>query len=124
MNKLTAKNLRWIRYVIMFAGIIAAFILWLCIPSFIENNSLVHMGNGKYGSKLGFLLIVILPFLGLIPRKQNLWEDMEEIHTDDVKERARIEEERKIREERLKLVYTVGCDIAASFIMILVIVLG
>lgn len=67
MNRLSSKNLRWIRNIIMFAGMIIVFILWLQIPPIIENNRLVHVGNGKYGLRLGFLLMVLFPLLGLIP---------------------------------------------------------
>lgn len=124
MGRLTAKNIRLLRYVMLLVGIIATFALWLFIPSFIENNRLTHVGNGKYGSKLGFLLIVTLPLLGLIPRKGSLWENLGGIHTEDPEEKAKIEDEYEIEEERRKLVCTVACDIAACFIMILVIVLG
>jgi len=103
----------------MFAGIIIAFILWLYTPSFIENNNLIHVGNGKYGSRLGFLLIVILPLLGLIPGKTG-----EELHTEDAKERAKTEDEWKIQSEKIQIAYTIGGAVTACVIMILVIVLG
>lgn len=119
MERLTAKNLRLIRNIIMFTGIIVSFILWIYIPSFIENNRLVHVGNGKYGSKLGFLLIVLLPLLGLIPRKPG-----EEIHTTDTQERAKIKDEWEIKSEKTQIAYTLGGAIAACFIMILIIVFG
>ena len=61
MNRLTTKQLGFIRNLIIVIGIVLAFILWLHIPAFIENNSLVHVGNGKYGSKLGFLLLMPIP---------------------------------------------------------------
>ena len=61
MNKLTAKKLRIIRNSIIVVGIALAFVIWLQIPSVIENNAWFHVGNGKYGSKLGALLLLFLP---------------------------------------------------------------
>ncbi len=119
MNRLTVKNLKLIRYLIMCAGIAVAFILWLYIPSFVENNRLIHSGDGKYGLKLSFLLIAMLPLLGLIPRKP-----ASEIHTDDMNERAKIEDEWERESEKIKTLHTACYAVAACLIMILVIALG
>lgn len=75
MDKLTSTKLKHIRNIIMIAGIVAAFIIWLFIPWVIENNRLVHVGNGRFGSKIGFLLILGFPLFGLIPhRPEEEWE--------------------------------------------------
>lgn len=124
MNRLTSKNLRWIRNIIMVGGMIVILILWLYIPSIIENNRQVHVGNGKYGSKLGFLLMVPFPLLGLIPEKPNLLWEGEEIHTDDAKERAELEEKQKIESLKVQILLSVFGFMVACFGIILAILLG
>lgn len=122
MEKLTVKKLKWIRILIMCAGMVIAFILWFRIPSIVENNRLIHSGDGEYGSKLGFLLIVLLPLLGLISKRPAFMDT--EIHTDDVNERAKVEEEWKMESEKIKTVYTIGYIVTAWLIMVLIIALG
>lgn len=122
MEKLTVKKLKFTRILIMLAGMAAAFILWLRIPVLVENNRLIHFGDGRYGSKLGFLLIVMLPLLGLIPKRAAFMDP--EIHADDAGERAKIEDERERESEKIKTAYTACYAVVACLIMILVIVLG
>lgn len=84
MDKLTAKKLVMVRNIIIVLGIVIAFAIWLLIPAFIENNGLVHVGNGRYGSKIGFLLFLGIPMFALIPPKPGSLipdEDGEEIHS-------------------------------------------
>ncbi|MBQ7774707.1 MAG: hypothetical protein IJ379_07875 [Lachnospiraceae bacterium] len=119
MKRLTAKQLGFIRNMIIIVGIALAFILWLRIPAFIENNSLVHVGNGKYGSKLGFLLLMPIPLFALIPQKPG-----EEIHTEDAEERAKIENEWETHSKEIQIAYAIGGVVAVCFGMILGIVLG
>lgn len=93
-TKSTSVNLKWIRNAVMAAEMVVLFILWSFIPALIRNTSAVHVGNGNYGSRAGFLLLILLPLFGLIPQKRNNWED-NEIHTDDAAERVQIEQERE-----------------------------
>ena len=119
MDKMSSTRLKRIRNIIMVAGIVAAFIIWLFIPWVIENNRLVHVGNGRFGSKIGFLLILGLPLFGLIPHRPD-----EEIHTDDPVERARIEEEWEIASAKLQIIFTAAEGATACFVMFLAIVFG
>lgn len=100
------------------------FILWLYIPPIIENNRQVHVGNGKYGSRLGFLLMVPFPLLGLIPQKPNLLWEGEEIHTDNAKERTELGEKRKIEALKVQILLTVFGFMVACFGIILAILVG
>ena len=120
MNKLTSKNLRIIRNIIMISGMIAAFILWFFIPSFIRNSPQVHVGNGAYGSRLGFLLLLPLPLLGLIPHKQ----DDGEIHTDNARARAMLEEERNTEELKTQIAMAVFGIISACLCILAGILMG
>lgn len=119
MKGLTAKQLVFIRNMIIIVGIVLAFILWLHMPTFIENNSLVHVGNGKYGSKLGFLLLMPMPLLALIPQKPG-----EEIHTEDAEERAKIENEWETHSKKIQIMYAIGGVAVACMGMFFGIVLG
>ncbi len=88
MNKLSLKTLKLIRNIIIIAGIAGGLIIWLGVPDMILNNRLVHVGNGRYGSKIGMLIILGLPLFSLFP-----YTVQEEIHSDDEAERAKLEEE-------------------------------
>ncbi len=119
MNKLTAKKLRIIRNSIIVVGIALAFVIWLQIPSVIENSALFHVGNGKYGSKMGALLLLFLPLFALIPNKPG-----DEIHTEDIAERAKIEEEWEVHSLKTQITYAVCETMVACFCMLLGVVLG
>ncbi len=119
MKGLTVKQLVVIRNMIIIVGIVLAFLLWLHMPAFIENNSLVHVGNGKYGSKLGFLLLMPIPLIALIPQKPG-----EEIHTEDAEERAKIENEWETHSKEIQIAYAISGVAIACFGMIIGIVLG
>ena len=119
MDKLTSRKLKHIRNIIMIAGIVAAFIIWLFIPWVIENNRMVHVGNGRFGSKIGFLLILGFPLFGLIPQRPE-----EEIHTDDPIERARIEEEWEKASAKIQIILTAAEGLTACFVMFLAVVFG
>ena len=56
-----AKRLGLIRNIVVIVGIIAGFVIWLFIPATIKNSSIMHVGNGEYGTKLGMLLLLLLP---------------------------------------------------------------
>lgn len=127
MDKLTAKKLVMVRNIIIVLGIVIAFAIWLLIPAFIENNGLVHVGNGRYGSKIGFLLFLGIPMFALIPPKPGSLipdEDGEEIHTDDPTERARIEDERTRHAAKNQIVFATVESVTACLCMILALVLG
>lgn len=92
MNQWSLRALKWMRNIIIIVGILGGLILWLGIPSTILNNRLVHVGNGKYGLKIGLLSLLVLPLLCFLEGISK-WQD--EIHTNDETERAKLEEEKK-----------------------------
>ena len=127
MDKLTAKKLVMVRNIIIVLGIVIPFAIWLLIPAFIENNGLVHVGNGRYGSKIGFLLFLGIPLFALIPPQSGSLipdEDGEEIHTDDSVERERLKDERARHAAKTQIVFAAVESITACLCMILAIVLG
>lgn len=89
MKRLSNRKLKIVRNAICAIGIIVGFILWKCLPTAFENTQFFHVGNGKYGSKAGALLLLLLQFVAFIPYK-----DTEEIHTEDPQERVKIQEAR------------------------------
>ena len=118
MAELTSKKLLWIRNIIMFAGIIMAFVLWLYVPSSLKNNRLYHFGNGEYTSKAPFLIFVLMPLLGLIPRKP-----IDEVHTDDITERNKIKEEIEITSKKTQIICTLCGTLTACIIYLLMILI-
>ena len=104
MSKLSDKQLKILLYVISILSIVVGFLLWRFMPGTFRNTSLFHIGNGRYGSKYGVLILLPLQLLAFI-RKDN---SIEEIHTDDPEERAKLEaaNERKILE--LQVVRAIG----------------
>ncbi len=102
MAKLTAKKLLWLRNIIMFAGIIMAYVLWLYVPSTLKNNPIYHFGNGEYTLKEPFLILILMPLVGLIP-----WKPDDEIHTDDITERNRLKEEIEIKSKKIQIFFTI-----------------
>lgn len=114
MNGLTVKQWKRIRNLIILAGMLLSFLLWLWMPSVIKNNPLVHVGNGAYGLKQGALLSVLLPLIGLIPQKPG-----EEIHTADPGERAKIEEERERRSTKTQVLVAAIESVIACLVMLL-----
>lgn len=123
LRSFSTKNLRWIRNIAVAAEMIVVLILWTFIPAVIENNSIVHVGNGKYGLKAGFLLLALLPLLGLLTRGGSNWDDVD-IHTDDAAEKARIEDARKSETLKCQILLSVFCFFAACFGVIAAINMG
>lgn len=113
MNKLTSKQLRTIRILIMGFGILISFCIWLFLPDVINNNALYHVGNGKYGSKAGMLLIVLIPLFGSIPCPTG-----EEIHSEDSVERAELQEKSDKKAEEAQLAVALFCSMVACLIML------
>ncbi len=66
---MTAKQYKNLRNIIIFVGMVAAFIIWLFIPGTFKNSSLFHVGTGEYGSKWGALILLPLPLFSLCFRK-------------------------------------------------------
>ena len=66
---MTIKQYKNLRNIIIVAGIVIAFIIWLFIPDTIRNSSLFHVGNNEYGSKWGALILLPLPLFSLCFRK-------------------------------------------------------
>lgn len=106
MNRWSLKTLRWMRDIIIIAGIAGGLILWLGVPSIIQNNRLVHAGNGQYGFKLGLLILLIVPLFALLPGNE-----YGEIHTDDKTERTKVEEEMKRATLNRQVCIAIGCSI-------------
>ena len=98
MKKLNSKQLRTIRILTVVIGMLISFCIWLFWSDVINNNALYHVGNGKYGSKIGALLIVLIPLFGLIPCRTD-----EEIHSEDPMERAELQEKFDTRAETMSI---------------------
>lgn len=113
MKKLTSKQLRMIRLITIFTGMLLCFVIWLFIPDVIQNNAFFHVGNGKYGSKTGALLLVLIPLFGFIPQRTE-----EEIHTKDPVERAELQEKLDKRSEEIQLAVAFFCGLAACGVML------
>ena len=109
MKKLTAKELKNIRNVIIAASMIGGLIAWFALPAVIKNSSIVHVGTGQFGLKFGVLLVLLFPLFALIPTNG------EDVHTEDPTERAAILEERLTKERKTQ--------IAIAILELLVIVL-
>ena len=67
-----AKRLSLIRNIVVIVGIIAGFVIWLFVPVTIKNSSILHVGNGEYGSKWGMLLALPLPLFSYFFHRKNL----------------------------------------------------
>lgn len=91
MNKWSLKTLKLIRDITIMVGIVGGLIIWFMVPSTIANSRFLHVGNGKYGSKIGMLIFLIIPLSSLLIGKAQ-----DEIHAEDESERARLERERNI----------------------------
>ena len=119
MKKLTSKQLKTIRLITIFTGMFLCFIIWLFIPDVIKNNAFFHVGNGKYGSKMGALLVVLIPLFGFIPHRVD-----EEIYTKDPKERAELQEKLDRRSEEIQLAVSLFCSLISCFVMLCGLLLG
>ena len=113
MKKLHSKQLRTIRILIIISGMLISFCIWLFLPDVIKNNALYHVGNGKFGSKAGMLLIVLIPLFGFIPCRTG-----EEIHTEDPVERAELQEGSDKRAEEMQLGIALFCTVTACLVML------
>ena len=113
MKKLTSKQLRTIRILIIVIGLLISFCIWLFWPDVINNNALYHVGNGKYGSKIGALLLVLIPLFGFIPCRTD-----EEIHSKDSMERADLKEKFDKRAEEIQIAVALFCSGVACLVML------
>ena len=113
MKKLNSKQLKTIRIFIIIIGILISFVIWLFLPDVINNNALFHVGNGKYGSKLGALLLVLIPLFGFIPGRMD-----EEIHTKDSMERVELKEKFDKRSEEIQIAVAFFCSVVACLAML------
>lgn len=89
MNK---KMLKLLRNILIAAGIVIGFIIWLYMPEQFTNNRFVHFGNGKYVSKYYALIALPCPLLALLPSNKS-----EEIHTDDPDEYQKAMKDKKVK---------------------------
>ncbi len=113
MKKLSSKQLRTIRIFTIVIGMLISLIIWLFLPDVINNNALFHVGNGRYGSKIGALLIMLIPLFGFIPARMD-----EEIHSEDLMERAELQEKFDKRAEKIQFVVAIFCSMAACLVML------
>ena len=113
MKKLSSQQLRTIRIFTIIIGIIISFVIWLFLPDVLDNNALFHVGNGKTGSKLGALLLVLIPLFGFAPGRMD-----EEIHTNDLKERDELKERNDRKSEEIQLAVALLCSVAACLVML------
>ena len=113
MKKLNSKQLRTIRILTVVIGMLISFCIWLFWSDVINNNALYHVGNGKYGSKIGMLLIVLIPLFGFIPCRTD-----EEIHSKDATERAELQEKLDKRAEETQLAVSLFCNGTACLVML------
>lgn len=113
MKKLSSQQLRIIRIFTIIIGMLISFVIWLLLPDVIKNNALFHVGNGKYGSKLGALLLVLIPLFGFIPSRMG-----EEIHTKDSMERGELKEKLDRKSEEIQLAVSLLCSVAACLAML------
>ncbi len=67
-----AKRLGIIRNLVVIAGIIVGSVIWLFIPTTIKNSSIMHIGTGEYGSKLGLLIALPLPLFSYFFHRKKL----------------------------------------------------
>lgn len=114
MKKLTTKELTNIRNIIIAVTMIGGLIIWFFLPGFVKNGSLIHVGNGTYGSKIGLLLALLLPLFALIPNTQK-----EEIHTEDPVERKTVLEKQSAKERKIQIAVAV----IEFFVIVLIYVL-
>ena len=113
MKKLSSQQLRTIRIFTIIIGMLIGFVIWLFLPDVISNNALFHVGNGKYGSKLGALLLVLIPLFGFIPGRMG-----EEIHTQDSMERSELKEKLDRKSEEIQLAIALLCSVVACLAML------
>ena len=113
MKKLNSKQLRTIRFLTVVIGMLISFCIWLFWSDVINNNALYHVGNGKHGSKIGALLIVLIPLFGFIPCRTD-----EEIHSEDSMERAELQEKFDKRAETIQLYVALFCSMVACLVML------
>lgn len=113
MKKLSDLQLKIMLYVVSAFGIIGGFLLWRLLPYTFRNTSFFHVGNGKFGNKIGSLIILPLQLLAFV-RKDN---SIEEVHTDDPEEKARLEtiNARKILE--LQVLRAIGLALTICGVM-------
>lgn len=114
----TARKFKLLRNIVILATIAIGFGLWLAMPATISNNALFHIGSGESGSKLGALVILLLPFISLTPDK-----NAPEIHTEDPKEKAKMLEERDLKDSKRQFVLSLIFLVLVSFIMTLGLIL-
>ena len=113
MKKLSSQQLRIIRIFTIIIGMLISFIIWLFLPDVLTNNALFHVGNGKYGSKWGALLLVLIPLFGFIPGRMD-----EEIHTRDSRERVELQEMYDRKSEEIQLAVALLCSVVACLVML------
>lgn len=112
MKKLTSKQLKMIRNILIIVGIVITVMLWIMLPDTFRNTKMFHVGSGESGTKIGALIILFFPLAALIP-------DMgkEELHSNDPNEREEIAEKRAKNDALRQIAVAVGMDLVAWGIM-------
>lgn len=112
MKKLTGRQLKMIRNILIIAGIIITVILWRFLPATFKNTPMFHAGNGETGTKGGFLIIALFPLFALIPDKGG-----EELHSTDQQEREEIANKREQKDAARQVAVAIAMDIVAWGVM-------
>lgn len=64
---MTEKRYKTLRNIFILIGIVGGFMIWLFVPTVVRNDAFIHVGNGPYGSKYGYLVLLLIPLCALIP---------------------------------------------------------
>lgn len=113
MDRLSERTLKIIRNAVFLVGVAVGFLLWYLLPDFFTNTAFFHVGNGKYGSKYGALILLLLPTVAFIPTDNSI----EEVHTDDLEERAKLEAENRKKLLKLQVGYAIAMSILVWLLM-------
>lgn len=104
--------MKMIRNIIIGVTVVIGFICWLAIPYEFKNSSFFHIGTGERGTKVGALILLLLPLIALSPNKNE-----EEVHTDDPAEREKMVEELALREAKNQVMIAIFLGITVIAIL-------
>ena len=102
MKKNTVRGLTNIRNIIIAGTMFGGLIVWFTLPAVVKNSSIIHVGNGQFGTKIGALVVLLFPLFALIPNINH-----EEVHTDDPAEREAVYEERLKKDRKMQIAVAV-----------------
>ena len=105
-DKMNKKKLKLFRNILIAAGIVIGFIIWLFMPELFTNNRFVHFGNGRYVSKYCALIALPCPLLALLPNNKS-----EEIHTDAPDEYQKVMKDKKMNDLKTQITDAIVIDL-------------